>query len=211
MTMVLPCRLITRHRSHMGLTEARTFISSTLSVGDSTASEVIRRQLHLHLVARKDADVVLSHLPGDLRQHLVPVVQPDAEHRARKRLGDLAFDLDLVFLLRQLPRRNRASSARFVGTRKNTARAAARHGSKPASAGRFAVVSTWGPSSVTATVCSKCAEREPSADEIDHSSACITTSGPPALIIGSIASVIPGSSSGPRPGAPKFGICGSSW
>jgi hypothetical protein len=26
MTMVLPCRLITRQRSHMGLTEARTFI-----------------------------------------------------------------------------------------------------------------------------------------------------------------------------------------
>src|SRR5262249_56054832 len=68
-----------------------------------------------------------------------------------------------------------------------------------------------GPSSVTATVCSKCAESEPSDEEIDHSSACMTTSGPPAVIIGSIASVIPGSSSGPRPGEPQFGICGSSW
>src|SRR5881394_2929773 len=91
MTMVLPCRLITRQRSHMGFTEARTFISSTLSVGDSTAGEVVGRQLHLHLVA---------------------------EHRARKGLGDLAFDLDLVVLLRQLPRRNRASSARLSGHRK---------------------------------------------------------------------------------------------
>ena len=134
--MVRPCRLITRHRSHMGLTEARTFISSTLSVGDSTASEVVGRQLHFHLVAREDPDVVLPHLPGDLRQDLVPVVQLDAEHRARKGLGDLAFDLDLVFLLRQLPRRNRASSARFVGTRENTARAAVRHGSKGVPSGR---------------------------------------------------------------------------
>src|SRR5437016_7216409 len=121
MTMVLPCRLITRHRSHMGLTEARTFIS-TLSVGDSTAAEVVRRQLHLHLVARKDADVVLSHLPRDLRQHLVAVVQLDAEHRARKGLGALAFDLDLVFLLRHLPCRHRASSPPFAGTRRTRAR-----------------------------------------------------------------------------------------
>src|SRR3982751_3246900 len=118
MTMVLPCRLITRQRSHMGLTEARTFISSTLSVSDSTAREVVRRQLHLHLVAREDADVVLSHFPRDLRQHLVAVVQLDAEHRAREGLCDLAFDLDLVVLLRQLPRRNRASSARLSGHRK---------------------------------------------------------------------------------------------
>src|SRR6266480_6169938 len=115
MTIVRPCRLITRQRSHMGLTDARTFISSTLSVGDSTPREVVRRQLHFHLVAGKDADVVLSHLSGDLRQHLVAVVQLDAERRAREGFCDLAFDLDLVVLLRQLPRRNRASSARLSG------------------------------------------------------------------------------------------------
>jgi len=28
MTMVFPCRLITRQRSHMGLTDALTFISA---------------------------------------------------------------------------------------------------------------------------------------------------------------------------------------
>src|SRR5256714_5182975 len=122
MTIVRPCRLITRQRSHMGLTDARTFISSTLSVGDSTPREVVRRQLHFHLVAGKDADVVLSHLSGDLRQHLVAVVQLDAERRAREGFCDLAFDLDLVVLLRQLPRRNRASSARLSDTEKHGSR-----------------------------------------------------------------------------------------
>src|SRR2546421_8176947 len=65
MTMVLPCRLITRQRSHMGLTDALTFMSSTsstVSEGDPASGEVVRGELHLDLVSRKDPDVVLSHL-----------------------------------------------------------------------------------------------------------------------------------------------------
>src|SRR5437764_15295398 len=72
MTMVVPCRLITRQRSHMGLTDARTFISA-VPEGDSTAVEVIRAQLHIDLVARKNADVVLAHLPGARRESGVAV------------------------------------------------------------------------------------------------------------------------------------------
>jgi hypothetical protein len=37
MTMVVPCRLITRHRSHMGFTEGRTFIGDLLAQKDSAA------------------------------------------------------------------------------------------------------------------------------------------------------------------------------
>src|SRR5437016_13610238 len=98
MTMVLPCRLITRQRSHMGLTEARTFISS-VSVGNAASGEVIRGELDLDLVAGKDADVVLAHLPGDRREHRMPAVDLHPEHRARERPGDLSFDLDLLFLV----------------------------------------------------------------------------------------------------------------
>src|SRR5437764_12978293 len=69
MTMVVPCRLITRQRSHMGLTDGRTFISSAVPVGDPAAIEVVRAELDLDLVAREDADVVLPHLSGDGREH----------------------------------------------------------------------------------------------------------------------------------------------
>ena len=61
-----------------------------------------------------------------------------------------------------------------------------------------ALVSTRGPSAVIATVCSKWAASEPSTVEIDQSSSWTYTSGPPAVIIGSIAIVIPSRSSGPR-------------
>src|SRR6478736_8378375 len=73
MTMVVPCRLMTRQRSHIGLTDGRTFISS-VPVGDPTAVEVVRAELHLDLVPGEDADVVLSHLPGDRREDVVPGV-----------------------------------------------------------------------------------------------------------------------------------------
>src|ERR687887_650545 len=76
--------------------------------------------------------------------------------------------------------------------------------------GVFARVRMRGASSVIATVCSKCAESVSSEVEIDHSSSWMTTSGPPALIIGSMANVIPGESIGPRPRSPKLRICGSS-
>ncbi len=54
-----------------------------------------------------------------------------------------------------------------------------------------------GPLSVIATVCSKWAERLPSCVTAVHPSSNIFTPETPALIIGSIASVIPGLSRGP--------------
>src|SRR3954464_12857710 len=101
MTMVRPCRLITRQRSHMGLTDGRTFMktcSSAVAVGDSAAGEVVGRELDLDAVARCEADVVLSHLSGDRGEDVVATVELDPEHRARERLDYFAFDLDLLFL-----------------------------------------------------------------------------------------------------------------
>src|SRR5579859_326855 len=103
MTMTVPCRLITRQRSHMAFTEGRTFMSA-MPVSDPTAIQVVRAELHLDLVARQDADVVLPHLPGDGREHgVASPVELHPEHRARERFDDLAFDLDLLFLGRQIP------------------------------------------------------------------------------------------------------------
>src|SRR5438874_2144002 len=75
-------------------------LSCSVTVGDAPAVEVVRRQLDSDLVARKYPDVVLTHLPGDRRQDVVTTVELDPEHRAGKRLGDLALDLDLLFLAR---------------------------------------------------------------------------------------------------------------
>src|ERR1051326_3728255 len=102
MTMVRPCRLMTRQRSHIGLTDGLTFISA-IPVCNSAAGEVVRGELHLYLVSRKDTDVVLPHLPRDRRENVVPAFHFDPEHRAGQGFRDLAFALDLVLLLGQIP------------------------------------------------------------------------------------------------------------
>src|SRR5436190_12635197 len=74
-----------------------------MAKGDSTAGQVVGRELHLDLVAGENADVVLAHLSGDRREDVVAAVELDAEHRAREGFRDLAFDLDLLFLARHSP------------------------------------------------------------------------------------------------------------
>src|SRR4051812_48805697 len=107
MTRTLPWRLITLQCSHMRLTEGRTFIgllfrSSVVPLPvpecDPAAGEVVRSELHLHLVARRDADVVHAHLPRDVGEHLVPVLELDTEVGIRQRLDDRAFHQDRVVL-----------------------------------------------------------------------------------------------------------------
>src|SRR5262249_33396268 len=66
----------------------------------------------------------------------------------------------------------------------------------------FGHVKISASSSVTSTVCSKCALGWPSALTTVQPSLSICTSLTPALIIGSIANVIPGFNFGPSPAFP---------
>ena len=90
MTMTRPLRRTTLHLSQIFLTLGFTFtIKRSLlqlllvPVNDPTSSEVIWTQLHDHTIFRKDADVVLSHLPADVREDFVSIGELDAEHRIR--------------------------------------------------------------------------------------------------------------------------------
>src|SRR5205823_9857954 len=131
-----------------------------VAIGDSATGEVVRGELDLHLVARKDADVVLPHLPRDRREDAVPAVDLHPKHRAGQSLDDLAFDLDLLLFLSHPPHRNRVRRTRSVNSKRTHGeRRAGGHGSKevspPATAPRAAAtlgsVRILGPSSVIAT------------------------------------------------------------
>src|SRR5574337_1773965 len=104
-----------------------------------------------------------------------------AKHGIGQRLNHSPLDLNRLFLRHQRPAFSGDSSA-------------------------VKLVRTSTPSSVSATVCSKCAERELSHVTAVQRSSRIITSGPPALAIGSMARTNPGLSIGPWAGGPKFGI-----
>mgnify|MGYP003340292131 CR=1 FL=1 len=73
---------------------------SLVPVHDATAGEVIWRQFHDDAVVEEDADVVLPHLAADVGEHLVSVLQLNAEHRIGQRLDHAALDLDGTVFLR---------------------------------------------------------------------------------------------------------------
>src|SRR5262245_7249991 len=226
MTRTTPWRRITLHFSHIGLTEGRTFISLVfllVAVRDAAAAEVVGRELDLHAVAGQDPDVVHPHLPGDVSEHLVPVLELDTEHRVRQRLHHRPLHEDRVVLglgdRRHLPRIWRAERARELtgadrsgysverrcSNRTNrtfAAPAPARTGPETPVVTHPARVSTSGLSSVTAIVCSKCAERLPSAVITVQPSSSTSVSAVPTLTIDSIASTCPTFSRIPRPGGP---------
>src|SRR5436305_3837971 len=69
-----------------------------VAVDDPRAAQIVRRDLDPDAVARKDADAEAAHLARHVTQHLVVVVELDAEHRVGQGLDDLALELDLFFL-----------------------------------------------------------------------------------------------------------------
>src|SRR6266852_8425194 len=184
MMRTAPCRRTILQCSHRTLTDGLTFIPGPLleSIRDAAPGQVVRRQLDLDLVPGQDPDEVHPHLAGDVGQHLVAIVQLDAEHRVRQRLHHGPFHLDRVFFGHAIAPRLQSVRVRMAG-----------------------------PSWVMAMVSSKWAARLPSTVTAVQRSSSTRTSHEPMVTMGSIARTMPALRGMPRPGSPKLGPCGSSW
>src|SRR5664280_2269356 len=144
------------------LPRRRSVRSLLVAIGDAAPREIVWRQLDDHLVTREYPDVVHAHLARDVREHLVAVLELNAEHRVGQRFDHGAFELDGVVALCQTGLLLRAGREAANGEYTNSGH------ERPAVV--HSIVSTYGPASVIATVCSKCAESFPSAVTTVHPS-----------------------------------------
>src|SRR5271170_72700 len=107
MTMTRPCRRMIRHLLQIFLTLGLTFtvlsplclVRLLVPVHDPPATEVVGTELYDYPVVGQDADVVHPHLPADVSENLVPVVQLHPEEGIRQRFDYRTLDLNgAVFL-----------------------------------------------------------------------------------------------------------------
>ncbi len=68
------------------------------AVDDPTAGKIVGRHLHANMVAQQDADVILAHPAGQVRQNVHPIFKLDSELSARQRLDHYTVHFDLIFL-----------------------------------------------------------------------------------------------------------------
>src|ERR1700720_3066022 len=174
-----------------------------VAVDDAAARQIVRRKLHGYFVSRQNPNKILAHLPGNVRQHLMLVLQLHAKHSVGQRLDHRGHHFDgvllgipgvaFLFFVAKLLRH----SLLFYRSLPNL-KIGHYHDGPVTSLGRVRI---HGPFAVTATVCSKCAEGLPSAVSATHSSR-MRTSGRPAFTIGSTAITMPSCRRAPRPAAP---------
>src|SRR5690606_25616122 len=69
-----------------------------LAVDDEPAGRVVGRDCHGHAVAEHDANTMAPHLPGELRENLVAVVEPDAKVSSLRNQDDFAVEMYKLFL-----------------------------------------------------------------------------------------------------------------
>src|SRR5215471_8466248 len=158
---------------------------------DTPPPGIDRRELQLHAIADQQTDEIPVHPSRSVRHDVPASIESHPIKTTRQLLGHDAGD--------GAPG---AHDCLAAGTLTRCELDVA-PGSSSRSAGVGAgSVRTHGRPAITATVCSKWADRLPSRVTAVQPSLRTFTAGLPAFTIGSMASTMPSLSRGPRPGSP---------
>ena len=81
----------------------RSGVELLVPIGDATPGEVVGRELYLNFVSRQNTDVVPPHLPRDMPENLVTIVQFNLEHGVWQRFFYYAFQHDCIIFGQNSP------------------------------------------------------------------------------------------------------------
>src|SRR5215471_6181117 len=121
-TRTTPLRCTILHLSQIFFTDALTFMNSSFSnprlrrkspnfasrrsfipVGRPSPGQVLRREFHRDLISGKNADEVLTNSAGDVREHLMFVLQFHPEHGIGQRLNHRRHNFYSVLFAHSAP------------------------------------------------------------------------------------------------------------
>src|ERR1700730_12950616 len=69
-----------------------------IAVDDAAARQIVRRKLHGYFVSRENTNKIFAHLAGNVRQHLMLILQLHSKHGVRQRLNHRGHNFDGVLL-----------------------------------------------------------------------------------------------------------------
>lgn len=62
-----------------------------MTISNTSFGQIVRADVNGHTISGQDADVMLSHLTGDMGDDLVIIFQFHSEHRIGQGVDDFAF------------------------------------------------------------------------------------------------------------------------
>ena len=68
-----------------------------LAENDARLGQIVRRKLHRDFITGNDADEMLAHFAGNMREYVALPGQIDSKHRSGQHLGYRSFHYDLFF------------------------------------------------------------------------------------------------------------------
>ena len=109
MTRTTPFRLMILHLIHIFLTDGLTFIIQKASICSKimlfqtavnypSPCEIIRRNLHHHLITRDHLNEIHPHFAGDMSQNPVPILEFHPEHGIGQSFNHNAFHFNPILL-----------------------------------------------------------------------------------------------------------------
>src|SRR2546423_1729130 len=69
-----------------------------VTIHNTAARQIVWRKLHRHFISRQNADEILAHFAGNVRQHLMLVLQLHPKHGIRQRLNNRGHHFNGVLL-----------------------------------------------------------------------------------------------------------------